>query len=248
MSPAHYVSNRLVQKSISRMLDHLYFDNNSETYLKVLVPIINEIFGTEYLKLRPPKSADKPRERFQAIFKEVLGKKSDDEINGLSRSHICALAKVISDNFYTSIPRDYFLPPGAPEPDPFELPVGIIGAGVAGLYAAMILEHFGIKYEILQASGRLGGRIFTKNLEEGGTGKHDYFDVGAMRYPKIPMMDRTFDLFKRLDLKEGAELIPNYLQGNNNPRFFNNIHSPEFMTSDKKDDFCCCCLFILYSL
>ena len=41
-------------------------------------------------------------------------------------------------------------------------------------------------------------------------------DVGAMRFPKIPFMNRTFDLFRRLDIRDsgpGALLI-NYVMSN----------------------------------
>jgi hypothetical protein len=44
--------------------------------------------------------------------------------------------------------------------------VGIVGAGAAGLYAAMILESLGIDYEILESSQRIGGRIFTYRFDE----------------------------------------------------------------------------------
>jgi ribulose 1,5-bisphosphate synthetase/thiazole synthase len=38
-----------------------------------------------------------------------------------------------------------------------EHPVCIIGAGPAGLYAAMILQSIGVPYRVLEASGRVGG-------------------------------------------------------------------------------------------
>ena len=48
-------------------------------------------------------------------------------------------------------------------------PICIVGAGAAGLYAAMILDDLGVEYEILEASERVGGRVFTYrfNGEEG---------------------------------------------------------------------------------
>lgn len=50
--------------------------------------------------------------------------------------------------------------------------VGIIGAGVGGLYAAMMLQSLDIEYEILEASERVGGRLYTHRFP----GKpHDYF-------------------------------------------------------------------------
>lgn len=91
------------------------------------------------------------------------------------------------------------------------LPIGIVGGGVSGLYAAMILQSLGLKYEILEASDRIGGRIFTHrfnpnpqdgiNAEVGNPERYDYIDMGAMRFPQVHFMDRVFDLFKRVDVK-----------------------------------------------
>jgi monoamine oxidase len=41
------------------------------------------------------------------------------------------------------------------------LDVIVIGAGLAGLHAARLLEAFGLKVRVLEASKRIGGRIFT---------------------------------------------------------------------------------------
>lgn len=78
--------------------------------------------------------------------------------------------------------------------------VGIVGAGVAGLFTAMIFDYlkdkYGVKveYEILEASERVGGRLstYTFPAREGqpGIGDHDYYDVGAMRFPEINIMKR----------------------------------------------------------
>lgn len=91
-------------------------------------------------------------------------------------------------------------------PQNFDLPevnfdkgtkVCIIGAGAAGLYIAMILDDLAIpnlSYDILEADDRVGGRMKTHYFSDA---KHDYYDIGAMRFPQIPIMDRTFDLFKK---------------------------------------------------
>lgn len=52
-------------------------------------------------------------------------------------------------------------PKYTPPPELKDLPVGILGAGCAGLYTAMILDTLDIKYEILEGSGRHGGRVLT---------------------------------------------------------------------------------------
>lgn len=44
--------------------------------------------------------------------------------------------------------------------------VGIIGAGAAGLYAAVLLDSLGIEYDIIEASDRVGGRIYTYRFNE----------------------------------------------------------------------------------
>lgn len=89
---------------------------------------------------------------------------------------------------------------------PSKLKVGIIGAGCAGLFTAMTIDWLNekvsgldISYEILEAASkdRLGGRLYTHRFP--GTAKHpagphDYYDVGAMRFPKIRIMDRYWHL------------------------------------------------------
>lgn len=50
-----------------------------------------------------------------------------------------------------------------------------------------------VKYEILEAEEkRLGGRLFTykfpKKDKQPDIGPHDYYDVGAMRFPDVKTM------------------------------------------------------------
>ncbi|OCH84180.1 hypothetical protein OBBRIDRAFT_742042 [Obba rivulosa] len=91
----------------------------------------------------------------------------------------------------------------------------------------MILEDLGIDYEILEAGSRIGGRVFTYRFN-GETGynaavntpaRYDYFDVGAMRFPRIPFMHRVFDLFKRTRTEK--LLIEYHLHTDNNLSYFN---------------------------
>lgn len=112
--------------------------------------------------------------------------------------------------------------------EPSKLKIGIIGGGIAGLYTAYILKHLKIDYEVLEANpGRMGGRIYTHHFSKE---KHDYYDIGAMRFPNSPIMARTFDLFKRLDMGEPGKpknektvLIPYYMIGRNCPTRYNDI-------------------------
>ncbi|MCJ1381525.1 hypothetical protein MMC17_004636 [Xylographa soralifera] len=83
---------------------------------------------------------------------------------------------------------------------PQEWRVAIIGAGMAGLYLAMILDDLkvpGLKYDLVEASNRIGGRALTHYFSKTS---HDYYDIGAMRFPKIPPMLPTFNLFNRLKI------------------------------------------------
>jgi monoamine oxidase len=79
--------------------------------------------------------------------------------------------------------------------------VCIIGAGIAGLYLALILQDLEIpnlSWDILEAHrDRIGGRIYTHRFSEA---HNDYYDVGAMRFPDIPIMSRVFDLFRRMEV------------------------------------------------
>ncbi|OCH90038.1 amine oxidase [Obba rivulosa] len=91
----------------------------------------------------------------------------------------------------------------------------------------MILQDLGIKYEILEASDRIGGRIYTYrfNGDEGvrapvnTPARYDYFDIGAMRYPNIPFMNRVFDLFTRVGIDD--LLIDYHLSSDNALKYFN---------------------------
>ncbi|KAF2108807.1 hypothetical protein BDV96DRAFT_586723 [Lophiotrema nucula] len=102
----------------------------------------------------------------------------------------------------------------APEPTDGSYKVAIIGAGAAGLFTGLIFDwlnakcSLNVQYEILEANndpmpntsprdyGRVGGRLFT--WDEWKLNNPElpvYYDVGAMRYPYNPVMQRTFDLF-----------------------------------------------------
>jgi hypothetical protein len=102
-------------------------------------------------------------------------------------------------------------------------PVGIIGAGMAGLRAAMLLQKIGIPFEIIEASNRIGGRAFTHSWDPDT--EFDYFDVGPMRYPECPSMASTFEVFLELGWIPGLskKLIRYYLSSDNAIEAFNDI-------------------------
>ncbi|KAG8909823.1 hypothetical protein FRC01_006711 [Tulasnella sp. 417] len=121
-------------------------------------------------------------------------------------------------------------------------PIGILGAGVGGLYAAMMLESIDIKFQILEASDTTGGRVFTHRFPNGG--EHDYYDVGAMRFPDEPAMRRLFYLFESKQLNSQgldilSKLIPYHFDSTDNNSFleFNRIRkrSSEVKTEDVFD-------------
>jgi hypothetical protein len=65
------------------------------------------------------------------------------------------------------------------------LRICIIGAGISGLYIAMMLDDLdipGLRYDILESRDRIGGRVYTHHF---GDRRGSYYDVGAMRFPKV---------------------------------------------------------------
>ncbi|KUI72131.1 hypothetical protein VM1G_07655 [Cytospora mali] len=123
---------------------------------------------------------------------------------------------------------------GITPPEPGKFKVGIVGAGVAGLFTGLLLDWLNeklegklqIDYDIIEAADtpRLGGRLFTHKFSEA---EHDYYDIGAMRFPDNVIMDRTFRLFQYLGLEKNKRggLVPYYLGDKNDvcPAYFNDV-------------------------
>ncbi|KAK6706612.1 hypothetical protein SNK05_010490 [Fusarium graminearum] len=83
--------------------------------------------------------------------------------------------------------------------DSKKLDIGIIGAGVSGLFTALVFDWLNeeckdqglkINYDIIEAGeeARLGGRLYTHRFSDA---PHDYYDVGAMRFPNNTIMRRS---------------------------------------------------------
>jgi monoamine oxidase len=131
----------------------------------------------------------------------------------------------------TSLSTPLQLPPNfdLPEVDfDKDTKVCIIGAGAAGLYIAMLLDDLAIpnlSYDILEADHRVGGRMYTHYFSDT---KHDYYDIGAMRFPQIPIMDRTFDLFKRT----GVPVIPYYLDSSTGALNCPSLYNDRLLVTD----------------
>jgi monoamine oxidase len=80
--------------------------------------------------------------------------------------------------------------------------VAIIGAGMAGLVAAWLLQRAGFSVKVYEASQRVGGRVRT--LREGFSSGL-YAEAGAMRIPDHHILTKYLcDLFK-LELVEFPE-------------------------------------------
>ncbi|KAI0121136.1 hypothetical protein BJ170DRAFT_688221 [Xylariales sp. AK1849] len=121
---------------------------------------------------------------------------------------------------------------GLVPPEEGKFKVAIVGAGVAGLFTAMLFDWLNgqvdgldIDYDLIEAAGeeRLGGRLYTHKFSDR---EHDYYDVGAMRFPENAIMLRTFQLFDLIGLrKEKGGLIPYYLADSDNvcPSYFNDV-------------------------
>lgn len=67
--------------------------------------------------------------------------------------------------------------------------VGIIGGGISGLYAGLLLQSLGIEFEIFEKSDRVGGRLktwYSKDYDENNPEtKGLYGEIGGMRIPQF---------------------------------------------------------------
>lgn len=108
---------------------------------------------------------------------------------------------------------------------PLDVKFCIIGAGVAGLYIAMILKELGIQYDLVEASDRAGGRIYTHRFSKA---PHDYYDAGATRWSESLRMKKALTLPEDLNVP----LIPYHMDGKNTPMMFNIILGPPMDISE----------------
>jgi monoamine oxidase len=74
--------------------------------------------------------------------------------------------------------------------------VAIVGAGMSGLYSALLLKKHGLDVKIFEATDRVGGRVYTHWFEDK---KNQYFEAGAMRLPVVKWQKPVFDLINDLN-------------------------------------------------
>ena len=101
--------------------------------------------------------------------------------------------------------------------------VGIVGGGVAGLYAALLLSREGHHVTVFEAQNRIGGRIYTHRFSSLNENEDVYFEAGAMRIPRSSLHYPVYQLIRYLNTHGSAEdkieLIPYVLEHRNNIAF-----------------------------
>ena len=125
--------------------------------------------------------------------------------------------------------------------------VGIIGAGLSGLYSALILDSLNIDFEILEANKEhIGGRAFTyyfnKNYKNAKTCRdfYDYAEMGAMRLPKVDTRlvgDVKWSLINYLNNHKAVVHKPKlikFLYSNDNTMYY--FNGKKIYYSDSQDN------------
>ena len=98
--------------------------------------------------------------------------------------------------------------------------IAVIGGGITGLYATLMLQQEGHKVTVYETSSRLGGRIYTHHFQPLRTGEDPFFEAGAMRIPLSSFHSSVFDFIRYLNSRSGPideiKLLPFVFQHPNN--------------------------------
>ncbi|KAL8788392.1 MAG: hypothetical protein Q9195_007310 [Heterodermia aff. obscurata] len=101
--------------------------------------------------------------------------------------------------------------------------IGVVGGGISGLYAALLLRREGHQVTVFEASDRIGGRIHTHRFQPLNENEEPYFEAGAMRIPRSVLHQRVYHLIRYLNThgarEDKIELIPYILEHENNESF-----------------------------
>lgn len=99
-----------------------------------------------------------------------------------------------------------------------ELPVIVVGAGLAGLSAALTLQDAGIKVEVLEAASSVGGRVQTDQIN--GYRFDRGFQLINASYPEL----KKFNILKELDFRFSPRAVDVVVNGRvirlGDPRYF----------------------------
>ncbi|RGP60971.1 hypothetical protein FSPOR_10284 [Fusarium sporotrichioides] len=199
-----------------------------------------------------------PTKSYKHMWARYVAKRAFDEDIKSASKRLIEAQKVNPDLFSDTISKDMRVATilaktqqeigtGLVPKDSKKLDIGIIGAGVAGLFTALVFDWLNeeckdlglkINYDIIEAAEetRLGGRLYTHRFSDA---EHDYYDVGAMRFPNNTIMKRTFQLFNYLGMKPGkGGIIPYYMDDEDGvcPTYFNDVRKVGDVWTDKADD------------
>ncbi|EAW12636.1 flavin monoamine oxidase family protein [Aspergillus clavatus NRRL 1] len=104
--------------------------------------------------------------------------------------------------------------------------IGIVGAGVSGLYTALLLQREGHRVTLYEANSRIGGRIYTHRFQAPNSNEDIYFEAGAMRIPRSALHSRVYLFIQYLNThgrhEDKIELMPYVLEQRNNIAFIRN--------------------------
>ncbi|KAL0953927.1 hypothetical protein HGRIS_005092 [Hohenbuehelia grisea] len=106
--------------------------------------------------------------------------------------------------------------------------IAIVGAGVAGLYSALLLQQKNVNFHVFEAQDRVGGRIWTHRFT---ADEDQFFEAGAMRIPKSSSHESVLDLIRSLNAKtdpvDQVETIPYILNSSGNRVYVNKRLTPD---------------------